>query len=612
MHELCELVLGRGSRRSRRSWTAQVQVEPLEDRVVLSAALDAVNFAASMLNKLTVGGGGGDPTIGPYPEEGLRTGGRDQLEAYVRELIGAFGHTADVYVPKLNEFAPQFYFNDIAPNRARDSWVRDFDRLKVRAGATSSAAAADAPFESGNAEMSGCGDALALSAGGKKEPEVTCSPRLGGCGNEGRSALYAAGDPNGTPPDSPDHRIDPNTAASPFAGVGSIQLVRGKNLAGLGGSAVAIGPRHVLTAAHVVDINRNGHRDGADWDSIEFWLNLDTDSPVDRPDVIIPAAAWYIHPDSFHPGNHFNFFHDDIAVIELSTPLPEGVPIYQLYTGDLTGQTLHMVGYGRSGDGINGLTVPGSFTVKRVGQNVADHVEGQDDRDRPEAIELWQSDFDHPTDASLNFFGGPSLGNDQETTAGPGDSGGPAFIQIGNNPDMASSYQIGGVITHAIEGLSTFGLFGSGFGGTVVSAYVDWIQGILRGTPPDVGALERNTASIQGISASPPSADFACWPFMQSGSPLFRYDQPAIMPFRTADGSANADQDYIAKPGTLTFAPGETTKTITIEVNGDSEEEADETFYVDLFGNERVTDAPGGPAPRREAAGALSPTAWMS
>ena len=33
-----------------------------------------------------------------------------------------------------------------------------------------------------------------------------------------------------------------------------------------------------------------------------------------------------------------------------------------------------------------------------------------------------------------------------------------------------------------------------------------------------------------------------------------------------------------------TFAPGETTKTITIEVKGDGKREADETFYLDPFG----------------------------
>jgi hypothetical protein len=39
-----------------------------------------------------------------------------------------------------------------------------------------------------------------------------------------------------------------------------------------------------------------------------------------------------------------------------------------------------------------------------------------------------------------------------------------------------------------------------------------------------------------------------------------------------------------ATAGTLTFASGETTKTITSEVKGDSKKEADETFYLDLFG----------------------------
>ena len=43
--------------------------------------------------------------------------------------------------------------------------------------------------------------------------------------------------------------------------------------------------------------------------------------------------------------------------------------------------------------------------------------------------------------------------------------------------------------------------------------------------------------------------------------------------------------DYVARIGTLTFAPGETTKTITIEVKGDGKRESDESFYLDLFGN---------------------------
>ena len=58
------------------------------------------------------------------------------------------------------------------------------------------------------------------------------------------------------------------------------------------------------------------------------------------------------------------------------------------------------------------------------------------------------------------------------------------------------------------------------------------------------------------------------------------------MSFRTVDGTATtSDKDYVAQTGTVTFAPGETTKTITIQVKGDSKREADETFFVDLFGN---------------------------
>ena len=36
--------------------------------------------------------------------------------------------------------------------------------------------------------------------------------------------------------------------------------------------------------------------------------------------------------------------------------------------------------------------------------------------------------------------------------------------------------------------------------------------------------------------------------------------------------------------GILTRPPGETTKTITIVINGNNKKEANETFYLDLFG----------------------------
>src|SRR5436190_15628944 len=57
----------------------------------------------------------------------------------------------------------------------------------------------------------------------------------------------------------------------------------------------------------------------------------------------------------------------------------------------------------------------------------------------------------------------------------------------------------------------------------------------------------------------------------------------ASVDFQTADGTATvADTDYQANSGTLNFAANETSKQITVLVNGDSKFEADETFTVHL------------------------------
>jgi hypothetical protein len=53
--------------------------------------------------------------------------------------------------------------------------------------------------------------------------------------------------------------------------------------------------------------------------------------------------------------------------------------------------------------------------------------------------------------------------------------------------------------------------------------------------------------------------------------------------FATANGTATtADNDYVAQSGSLTFAPGQTSKTISIAVKGDKKNEATETFFLNL------------------------------
>ncbi|MEH1919107.1 Calx-beta domain-containing protein [Nostoc sp.] len=61
--------------------------------------------------------------------------------------------------------------------------------------------------------------------------------------------------------------------------------------------------------------------------------------------------------------------------------------------------------------------------------------------------------------------------------------------------------------------------------------------------------------------------------------------QQVTVNFNTVDGTAQiADSDYNSASGTITFNPGETSKTLSIGVVGDNKFETDETFSVNLLG----------------------------
>jgi hypothetical protein len=52
--------------------------------------------------------------------------------------------------------------------------------------------------------------------------------------------------------------------------------------------------------------------------------------------------------------------------------------------------------------------------------------------------------------------------------------------------------------------------------------------------------------------------------------------------YATADGTAIAGSDYTSKSGTLTFTPGQTTKTVSVSITDDALAEDDETFTLNL------------------------------
>lgn len=282
-----------------------------------------------------------------------------------------------------------------------------------------------------------------------------------------------AGDPAGSPADSPALRIDPNTATSPWAGVGSI-TVGEKSF-----SAALIDPRHVITAAHVVA--------GAQAGNVTFILHNDGD--VSHR---IAAGAIYVNPgyQSFVPAAD-GVVHDDLAIVELSQAAPSGTPYYTPYLGQIEpGTPLTFVGYGATGDGVHGVTGSNPNT-KRIGSNAAD-VFAVDDEGSGR-VEAFMFDFDGP-DASTNRFGGGTLGNTVETTFAGGDSGSPALLLVNGQWQLAG---VSTFVSHFKDGPSQAGVFGTGGGGMLVSGYAEWVV--------------QTQALVHPVSPVPEPAPVAYW-----------------------------------------------------------------------------------------------------
>ncbi|MCP9902493.1 peptidoglycan DD-metalloendopeptidase family protein [Cyanobium sp. Cruz CV11-17] len=65
--------------------------------------------------------------------------------------------------------------------------------------------------------------------------------------------------------------------------------------------------------------------------------------------------------------------------------------------------------------------------------------------------------------------------------------------------------------------------------------------------------------------------------------------------FNTSNGTAASGSDYSGTSGSLSFSPGETSKSVVVQIIGDSTHEGDEIFYVNLSGasNAAITRSQG-------------------
>ena len=65
--------------------------------------------------------------------------------------------------------------------------------------------------------------------------------------------------------------------------------------------------------------------------------------------------------------------------------------------------------------------------------------------------------------------------------------------------------------------------------------------------------------------------------------------QSVSFSFATANGTATAGSDYVANSGAATFAPGEVQKSVVVLINGDTVDETQETFFLDISNVQNAT-----------------------
>lgn len=260
--------------------------------------------------------------------------------------------------------------------------------------------------------------------------------------------------------------VDANTASSPWAGVGSL------NVGGSLFTGTLIAPGYVLTAAHVVS--------GASAGSVAFELNAGSSFSVSASDI-------FINPDytgsttgnvAGDPTNH-----NDLAIIKLASAVGAGVPFYNLYAGNMQGADLNFVSFA------------GSPTVKKTGENMADVVYTSADGSNS----TYLFDYDGPTLAT-NMVGGGTLGANREASLVSGDSGSSAFVNVNGQWELA------GINTFEATfagGPTASGAYGTGGGGVTLAGYAAWINSVVTAPVPEPdseGLMLLGLAMVAGMA----------------------------------------------------------------------------------------------------------------
>ena len=284
---------------------------------------------------------------------------------------------------------------------------------------------------------------------------------------------------SGALPDSPAARVDANVASSAYSGVVSINIrYDGKSYIC---SGALIGKRQVMTAGHCVDTDGNGHYVDLNKTGTDVRVVFNSNGNVN---ALINASSFAVHEGyqgfNFCPDGSKGCVNDDIAVLTLAKDAPASAKIYKVAVNPLTtGAHITMVGYGTSGDGTNGYYVLPSFTTKRVGENIVDLFDLDDEQDfEAGKKEVYYADFDGAGRDTFCTYAGvctKALANDREANIGGGDSGGPSFVNMYGELMVVANNTFGNRF------LYKDGSFGTYFGGMLMSGYGDFLHTATNG-----------------------------------------------------------------------------------------------------------------------------------
>jgi hypothetical protein len=298
---------------------------------------------------------------------------------------------------------------------------------------------------------------------------------------------------SGALPDSPEARIDPNTKTSPFSGVVSLYIESPDG--GFICSGALVGKRSVISAGHCVDTDGHGsvidiHAPG---NRVLVVFNVGGDYSS-----VIAASKVSMNPDYkgfgvCPAGIRGQCVNDDIAVITLNRDAPASAQVYKLAANGLkAGDHITMAGYGTSGNGVDGYSIDPDFAIKRIGENHADILLGDDEQGFRGRQEVYYADFDGGgKDTFCEDYGicGAPLANDREAGIGGGDSGGPSFINMYGQMMLVANNTFG----------SGNGEFGTLFGGVILGSYADYL---LAATGGDITLVpEPGSFALLGLGA---------------------------------------------------------------------------------------------------------------